>query len=111
MKGKKITASLLGCIILGITSMHAQITGTLPSGSMSATGKQLKMAKELFNNKLYQSALGEFNKLAQQCKEGYGKKNTDITEIESALHTHGHFALDDLQQRVGGLTDGMVIGS
>ena len=82
MKGKKITASLLGCIILGITSMHAQITGTLPSGSMSATGKQLKMAKELFNNKLYQSALGEFNKLAQQCKEGYGKKNTDITEIE-----------------------------
>ena len=84
MKGKKITASLLGCIILGITSMHAQITGTLPSGSMSATGKQLKMAKELFNNKLYQSALGEFNKLAQQCKEGYGKKNTDITEIEGS---------------------------
>ena len=38
-------------------------------------------------------------------------KVTDIAEVEAALHTHRHLALDDLQQGVGGLTDGVVIGA
>ena len=32
-------------------------------------------------------------------------------QIEASLHAHGHLALDDLQQGIGGLTDGVIIGS
>ena len=35
----------------------------------------------------------------------------DITEIEAALHSHGHLAFDDLQEGPGGLAQGVVVGA
>ena len=43
--------------------------------------------------------------------DGTGSQITNVTEVEAALHTHGHLALNDLKQGTGGLANGMIIGT
>lgn len=81
MKGKFTIYNIAGTICAIALTLSLALCSIQAKGQQKLNG-ELAAAKELFNNKLYRSALAKFENLSGQYRDLKNREKLDITEIE-----------------------------